>query len=95
MLLAAIEQWTLERALDKAVGMFAFALWDQQLRELTLGRDRFGEKPLYYGWTNNLFVFGSELKPLRRVPEWNPSSESRRLVIVFSAQLHTRAAFDL
>ena len=83
VLLAAIEQWTLERALDKAVGMFAFALWDQQLRELTLGRDRFGEKPLYYGWTNNLFVFGSELKPLRRVPEWNPSLNRDALSLYF------------
>lgn len=48
--------------------MFAIALWDRGERRLHLARDRFGEKPLYYGWTRGGFVFGSELKALRRYP---------------------------
>jgi asparagine synthase (glutamine-hydrolysing) len=46
--------------------MFALALWDRRDRRLHLARDRFGEKPLYYGWTRTAFVFGSELEALRR-----------------------------
>ncbi len=67
-LLAAIEAWGLEGALKKAVGMFAFALWDRQERLLHLARDRFGEKPLYYGWIGKTFAFASELKALAALP---------------------------
>ena len=49
-LLAGFEAWGVEATLKKTVGMFAIALWDVQERTLTLARDRFGEKPLYYGW---------------------------------------------
>jgi asparagine synthase (glutamine-hydrolysing) len=51
--------------------MFAIALWDSVECRLHLIRDRFGEKPLYYGWTGGSFVFGSELKALRRFPGCN------------------------
>ena len=64
-LLVAFEQWGIEAALQKSVGMFAFALWDRQDCALILGRDRLGEKPLYYGWQNKSFIFASELKALR------------------------------
>ena len=64
VLLAAIERFGLRRALDAAIGMFAFALWDRQARTLYLARDRLGEKPLYWGWQNRVFMFGSELKAL-------------------------------
>ncbi len=67
-LLAAIEHWGIEAALQRAVGMFAIALWDRQQRTLTLARDRVGEKPLYYGWQGDVFLFGSELKALRAHP---------------------------
>ena len=67
-LLAAFEQWGLEATLKRTVGMFAIALWDVRERTLHLARDRFGEKPLYYGWVNGAFVFGSELKALRAYP---------------------------
>jgi len=66
IILAAFEQWGLESSLQRMNGMFAFALWDQEDRALTLARDRFGEKPLYFGWSaQNYFLFGSELKALR------------------------------
>lgn len=67
-LLAAFEQWGVEATLSRTVGMFAIALWDKRERTLHLVRDRFGEKPLYYGWANGAFVFGSELKALRAYP---------------------------
>ena len=51
--------------------MFALALWDRVARTLTLARDRLGEKPLYYGFVADAFVFGSELKALRAYPGWN------------------------
>jgi len=67
-LLAAFEAWGIEATLKKCVGMFALALWDRETRSLTLARDRLGEKPLYYGWQGEAFLFGSELKALRAHP---------------------------
>ena len=67
-LLAAIERWGLGEALRAATGMFAFAFWDRKDRTLYLARDRTGEKPLYYGWQNGVFLFGSELKALAAHP---------------------------
>ena len=67
-LLAAIEHWGLEKALQATTGMFAFAFWDREDRTLCLARDRAGEKPLYYGWQNGVFLFGSELKALAAHP---------------------------
>lgn len=69
-LLAACAAWGLEAALRRATGMFAFALWDRAERSLALVRDRLGEKPLYYGWQGDTFLFGSELKALRAHPAW-------------------------
>jgi len=71
-LLAGFVSWGLIATLQKAIGMFAIALWDRVLNTLTLARDRLGEKPLYYGWQgqgqNAAFLFGSELSALRRHP---------------------------
>lgn len=64
-LLAGFDSHGIEATIKKTVGMFAFAVWDRQERALTLGRDRLGEKPLYYGWQGDAFLFGSELKALR------------------------------
>lgn len=66
IMLAAIEQWGLEAALQQFVGMFAFALWDRQTPSLTLVRDRFGEKPLYWGKFGSTLLFGSELKAMKQ-----------------------------
>jgi asparagine synthase (glutamine-hydrolysing) len=67
-LLAGFECWGLEPTLRKTLGMFALALWDRQTRTLSLARDRVGEKPLFYGWQADVFLFGSELKALRAHP---------------------------
>jgi len=60
----AIHCWGIEGALKRFIGMFAFALWDSRERELVLCRDRAGIKPLYYYRTQELLLFGSELKAL-------------------------------
>lgn len=69
-LLAACSFWGLRGALSRATGMFALALWDRELRELSLARDRLGEKPLYYGVQDGCLLFGSELKALRAHPSF-------------------------
>ncbi len=67
-LLAAIEAWGIEPTLQCCIGMFAIALWDRFTQTLTLVRDRLGEKPLYFGWQGDNFLFGSELKALKTHP---------------------------
>jgi asparagine synthase (glutamine-hydrolysing) len=69
-LLAGITYWGLDETLRRAAGMFAISLWDRQERRLSLARDRIGEKPLYWGWAGQALVFGSELKALRRHPDF-------------------------
>lgn len=67
-----IARFGLDDALERANAMFALALWDRRERRLHLARDRFGEKPMFYGWAGESFVFGSELKALRRHPDLHP-----------------------
>ncbi|MFM1800277.1 MAG: hypothetical protein RLZZ117_2555 [Cyanobacteriota bacterium] len=74
-LLAAIEARGLEDTLRRSAGMFALALWDRQERRLELARDRFGEKPLYWGLVGDPEVpsgpgvaFASELSAFRALP---------------------------
>ena len=67
-LLAAFSTWGIKKALQATVGMFGLALLDLKERKLILARDRIGEKPVYYGWQNDTFLFGSELKALKAHP---------------------------
>ncbi len=69
----ALDAWGPERTLARIRGMFAFAVWDRSEATLHLARDRAGKKPLYYGWFGDAFVFGSELKALRRHPAFDGS----------------------
>ncbi len=79
VLLAAVVEWGLERAVKRFIGMFAFALWDRDRRELALVRDAIGIKPLYYGWMQECFLFGSELKALRAHPAFHGEIDRQAL----------------
>jgi asparagine synthase (glutamine-hydrolysing) len=81
-LLAGFEAWGVEATLKQAVGMFAIALWDRGARALYLARDRVGEKPLYYGWQNGVFLFGSELKALKRHPSFQGEIDRDALTLL-------------
>jgi asparagine synthase (glutamine-hydrolysing) len=72
VLLSAFERWGVIESLPRLNGMFAVAVWDRDAQTLTLARDRLGEKPLYYGWAGNTFLFGSELKAFRANPAFAP-----------------------
>lgn len=80
-LLACISEWGLDKTLELITGMFVFALWDCETKHLYLARDRFGEKPLYYGWIKDNFVFGSELKALKEFPFWENSIDKNALTL--------------
>lgn len=80
-LLAAVEAWGFEATLQRSTGMFAIALWDRDERALWLARDRFGEKPLYYGWNRGVFLFGSELKALCAFPGFDAQVDREALAL--------------
>jgi asparagine synthase (glutamine-hydrolysing) len=82
VLLAGICEWGFDQTLKNSVGMFAIALWDQQERTLSLARDRIGEKPLYYGWQGDVFMFCSELKPLRVHPQWSADIDRNSVALL-------------
>ena len=68
VILAAAVAWGASEVPVRLQGMFAYALWDRQQRVLHLARDRVGIKPLYYGWSGETFLFGSELQALEQFP---------------------------
>ena len=94
VLLQGIATWGLAETLARSVGMFAFGLWDRQRRELSLVRDRFGEKPLYYGWAGRDFLFGSELKAFRTHPRF-AGTVDRRAVRLFAARTYIPAPLSI
>ncbi len=80
-LLASIEEWGIENTLAKVKGMFAIALWDKRSKNLYLSCDRIGEKPLYFGWVNEQFVFASELKSIKQFPTFNNEIDRNSLAM--------------
>jgi asparagine synthase (glutamine-hydrolysing) len=84
ILTEAIAAWGVERALQRANGMFAFAAWDRKRRILTLARDRLGIKPLYWATLEGVFLFGSEIKALAAHPAWRAPID-REAVAAFLA----------
>jgi asparagine synthase (glutamine-hydrolysing) len=93
-LLEAIAAWGLEAALERSVGMFAFGLWDRRERTLRLVRDRFGEKPLYYGWAGQDLLFASELKAIRQHPRFDATIDPHALQL-FMARNYVPAPFSI
>jgi asparagine synthase (glutamine-hydrolysing) len=72
VLVNGFEHWGIEATVKRCNGMFAFAAWDARQQSLTLGRDRLGIKPLYWGRMNGLLCFASDLaalRPLGATPE--------------------------
>lgn len=82
VMLAAIQQWGLEKALARFIGMFAFALFDRQTRSLHLVRDRLGVKPLYWTIAGGTFLFGSELRALMAHPSFQHNVDPEAIAAV-------------
>jgi asparagine synthase (glutamine-hydrolysing) len=80
-LLSSFSAWGVVPALQRTIGMFAIVLWDCTERRLILVRDRLGEKPLFYGWVQGAFVFGSELKALRAYPGFDNAINPNTLAL--------------
>jgi len=80
-LLACIDTWGLEKTIKKCSGMFAIALFDKKDNSIYLVRDRMGEKPLYYGVQNGVFLFGSELKALKKHPAFQGEVDRNSLAL--------------
>ncbi|MEZ4872762.1 MAG: asparagine synthase (glutamine-hydrolyzing) [Bdellovibrionales bacterium] len=95
-MLSAFECWGVRETINRLTGMFAFAVWDHQLKELTLVRDRFGEKPLYYGWINNKLYFASELAPLikEEKPHLKLNPQAIQLFFKYSCVPHDLSIFQ-
>jgi asparagine synthase (glutamine-hydrolysing) len=85
VVLNAFAEWGVE-SLRKFNGMFAFAIWDRKKRVLTLARDRYGIKPLYYSVQNNTLIFGSEIKALMQHPEFRVELDKEALLEYFTFQ---------
>jgi len=73
-------------SLHRLTGMLAFALWDKAKRTLTLARDRYGIKPMYYTRQKNLLLFGSEIKAIAQHPGYQTSLDKQALLEYFTFQ---------
>lgn len=79
VMLACFSEYGIEASLPKFNGMFALAVWDRREKRLHLARDRFGEKPLYYGEAGGRFVFASELKAIEAIPSFDAALDREAL----------------
>ena len=99
VLLESIAAVGLRATLQRVRGMFALAVVDRSARTLALARDRFGEKPLYYGWSGSTFLFASETSALRAHPDFDPAVDRdavaallRHSYVPAPASIHRHAA---
>ena len=81
-ILEAFSRWGIKKSFEKSVGMFGLAVLDLRKRKLYLARDRMGEKPVYYGWQDGVFLFGSELKALKLHPKFKNSIDRNSLSLL-------------
>ncbi|MGD0465505.1 MAG: asparagine synthase (glutamine-hydrolyzing) [Gammaproteobacteria bacterium] len=79
VIIQSFEAWGIVEASKKFIGMFALAVWDNKLEELTLIRDRLGVKPLYFGIINNILFFGSQIKSFLVHPLWQGNLDKNAL----------------
>lgn len=83
VLLEGFAAYGVEEALKQIKGMFAFACYDQQDRRLILGRDRIGEKPLYYGFIKDKFIFASDIAAIRQNLYFEEDLDREALALYF------------
>lgn len=75
ILLLSLMTFGIGATLEQLLGMFAFAVWDTQQRRLTLARDRFGVKPLYWSSSGGRFLFASEIGAFSQAGGWAPAMD--------------------
>ncbi|MBF0216315.1 MAG: asparagine synthase (glutamine-hydrolyzing) [Candidatus Omnitrophica bacterium] len=85
VLLRSFAQWGTD-SLEKYNGMFAFAFWDKENTTLTLARDRYGIKPLYYWENKKVFMFASEIKAFLKHPDFKVGMDLEALLEYFTFQ---------
>jgi asparagine synthase (glutamine-hydrolysing) len=95
-LLSSFECLGIENTLKKCSGMFSIAIWDNLSNDLYLIRDRFGEKPLYFGIVQNMFVFASELKALKQITNFKNeiNRDALNLFLRFAYVPSPRSIYD-
>lgn len=79
----AYEEWG-NKCVERFNGQFAFAIYDQKTKTVTLARDRVGIRPLYYTTIDKRLVFASEVKSILQVPHAERSFDSKGLAHIFS-----------
>ena len=94
VLIEAIESYGLEDTLKMCKGMFAFALYDNKTGELYLSRDRIGEKPLYYGFAGNSFVFASDIASIAQL-EWFDNEINRDVLGIYFIHGYIPAPYSI
>ena len=82
-LINSIELIGINETLNLCEGFFSFALWDKKNKELTIARDKIGEKPLYFGFNNSTFYFGSDLFPFKFSKNFKTEIDNNSLKLYF------------
>jgi len=85
VIIHSFEEWGID-CLKRFNGLFAFAIWDKKNQTLTLARDRYGIKPLYYWRNHNVFLFASEIKAFLKHPEFRTVLDPEVLLEYFTFQ---------
>lgn len=83
VLLEAFSRWGIRKTLDKVRGMYAISLYDRERKKLYLVRDCMGEKPIYYGFVNGIFVWGSDLKAIYQIENFKGEINKKALNLYF------------